>query len=83
LKLNDHCGPFQPRPFYDSMIKNGRPRCMEQDEFQATKSYNPILWCLSVSCNCCCIAQMFFLLLNNSKGIERTLMLEESDANKR
>jgi len=18
LKLNDHCGPFQPRPFYDS-----------------------------------------------------------------
>ena len=21
LKLNDHCGPFQPRPFYDSMSK--------------------------------------------------------------
>ena len=21
LKLDDHCGPFQPRPFYDSMIK--------------------------------------------------------------
>ena len=20
LKLNDHCGTFQPRPFYDSMI---------------------------------------------------------------
>ena len=20
LKINDHCGPFQPRPFYDSMI---------------------------------------------------------------
>ena len=20
LKLNDHCGPFQPRPFYDSMM---------------------------------------------------------------
>jgi len=19
LELNDHCGPFQPRPFYDSM----------------------------------------------------------------
>ena len=19
-KLDDHCGPFQPRPFYDSMI---------------------------------------------------------------
>ena len=20
LKLGDHCGPFQPRPFYDSMV---------------------------------------------------------------
>ena len=20
LKLDEHCGPFQPRPFYDSMI---------------------------------------------------------------
>ena len=20
LNLNDHCGPFQPRPFYDSMM---------------------------------------------------------------
>ena len=20
LKLDDHCGPFQPRPFYDSML---------------------------------------------------------------
>ena len=23
LKLNDHCGPFQPRPFYDSMTCAG------------------------------------------------------------
>jgi len=22
LKLHDHCGPFQPRPVYDSMILN-------------------------------------------------------------
>ena len=22
LKLDDHCGPFQPRPVYDSMILN-------------------------------------------------------------
>ena len=22
LKLDDHCGPFQPRPFSDSMILN-------------------------------------------------------------
>ena len=21
VKLDDHCGPFQPRPFYDSMIQ--------------------------------------------------------------
>jgi len=20
LKLNDHCGPFQPRPFYDMLV---------------------------------------------------------------
>ena len=20
LKIDDHCGPFQPRPFYDSVI---------------------------------------------------------------
>jgi len=20
LKLDDHCGPFQPRPFYDSVV---------------------------------------------------------------
>ena len=24
LKLDDHCGPFQPRPFYDSMISLSR-----------------------------------------------------------
>ena len=23
LKLNDHCGTFQPRPFYDSTINSG------------------------------------------------------------
>jgi len=23
LKLDDHCGPFQPRPMYDSMILKG------------------------------------------------------------
>ena len=22
LKLDDHCGPFQPRPFYDSVIQD-------------------------------------------------------------
>ena len=28
LKLNDHCGPFQPRSFYDSMnYKNVQNSC--------------------------------------------------------
>ena len=22
LKLNDHCGPFQPRPVYDSIVEH-------------------------------------------------------------
>jgi len=26
LKLNDHCGPFQPRPFYDSVDPTPPPR---------------------------------------------------------
>jgi len=26
LKLNDHCGPFQPRPFYDSMNRDCREK---------------------------------------------------------
>jgi len=25
LKLHDHCGPFQPRPFYDSMVIVSQP----------------------------------------------------------
>ena len=28
LKFDDHCGPFQPRPFYDSMILCGKPLLM-------------------------------------------------------
>jgi len=26
LKLDDHCGPFQPRPFYDSMLSDTAPK---------------------------------------------------------
>ena len=29
LKLDDHCGPFQPMPFYDSVTMNYIPRCSE------------------------------------------------------
>jgi len=25
LKRDDHCGPFQPRPFYDSMVASNFP----------------------------------------------------------
>ena len=32
LKLDDHCGPFQPRPFYDSMIMIlKRNKCNQTD----------------------------------------------------
>ena len=32
LKLDDHCGPFQPRPFYDFMSSASSPAmtCSEQ-----------------------------------------------------
>ena len=33
LKLDDHCGPFQPRPFYDSMI------CMGPFQFRIVNDY--------------------------------------------
>jgi len=32
LKLNDHCGPFQPRPFYDSMIRSWDYQCTPRRE---------------------------------------------------
>jgi len=38
LELDDHCGPFQPRPFYDSMIN------MEKVYFILTFSS---VWCSS------------------------------------
>ena len=48
LKLNDHCGPFQSRPFYDSMIIH--PCCPEPSKLpcenasglfvQCTKQHN-------------------------------------------
>ena len=38
LKLSDHCGPFQPRPFYDSMISGSH--CT-----------GAIFWSMAGSCN--------------------------------
>ena len=43
VKLDDHCGPFQPRPFYDSLIlkySNKESICLNQE-------YIP---CLSTKC---------------------------------
>jgi len=32
LKLDDHCGPFQPRPFYDSVkSQHGRNKDFRND----------------------------------------------------
>ena len=34
LKLDDHCGPFQPRPFYDSVILacvSWKRRCVRKE----------------------------------------------------
>ena len=40
LKLNDHCGPFQPRPFYDSM---NTPRKAETlSKFAQRQKKNPV-----------------------------------------
>ena len=30
LKLDDHCGPFQPRPFYDSILSGKNLRFFPQ-----------------------------------------------------
>jgi len=38
LELDEHCGPFQPRPFYDSMI----PFCQQLPEAGAAP-YSPSL----------------------------------------
>jgi len=32
LKLSDHCGPFQPKPFYDSVILCCIPQLEEHVE---------------------------------------------------
>ena len=35
LKLDGHCGPFQPRPFYDAMVYlNGNPAVAQRSSFQ-------------------------------------------------
>ena len=45
LKLDDHCGPFQPRPFYDSMIidyidyNNGSSHPFEIDFFYMSATW--------------------------------------------
>jgi len=38
LKLDGHCGPFQPRPFYDSMTRQRAAHC-----YQSNKPLLPLL----------------------------------------
>ena len=41
LKLNDHCGPFPPRPFYDSMIIQIQTQWKDRiHELLATMTFN-------------------------------------------
>ena len=49
LKLDDHCGPFQPRPFYNSMILcvlGLRVKCFKTD--LSPKQLGKVLWCSAV-----------------------------------
>ena len=38
LKLDDHCGPFQPRPFYDSTFR--KPYAHSQDCAPISKMFS-------------------------------------------
>ena len=48
LKLGDHCGPFQPRPFYDSMIYPPKLPAPDPDKllfcFPSSPSFLPTFW---------------------------------------
>ena len=44
LKLNDHCGPFQPRPFYDSMKSAAVIICMQQCSYSDQKDNTKVLY---------------------------------------
>jgi len=44
LKLDDHCGPFQSRPFYDSMIRNKIK--IPQTKFKNKQTNTSVKYCL-------------------------------------
>jgi len=48
FKLDDHCGPFQPRPFYDSMIlrklKNENMNENKSENKNGNKNGNNLKW---------------------------------------
>jgi len=49
LKLDDHCGPFQPRPFYDSMKPRARKVALTAGSQRALRGENLKLQVLSIS----------------------------------
>ena len=40
LKVDDHCGPFQPRPFYDSMITD---TFLERHSMYSVRIYDSVI----------------------------------------
>jgi len=49
LKLDDHCGPFLPRPFYDSIIPSQKALVSDQEKTVAlhpvsNRPYQGLLW---------------------------------------
>ena len=56
LKLDDHCGPFQPRPFYDSMIPRAKKHvnCLLLQEAMVTLAYpkgKVCITCHNIQCH--------------------------------
>jgi len=45
LKLDDHCGPFQPRPFYDSFYDYKVPnKSSDESELAKRKTGKGFCW---------------------------------------
>jgi len=51
LKLNDHCGPFQPRPFYDSMNTPRKAETLSKFAQRQKKTQCPKepVWCCFIN----------------------------------
>jgi len=62
LKLEEHCGPLQPRPFHESMIlmytllqpESRRWGLGKEEEETKTKAYSPQLFCIHMRITSSC-----------------------------